>query len=141
MDSDNKIRTAARGMKKKILVADDDEGIRDIFQIILEQAGFEVELKSNGEDLLQNKFITPQLFLIDKQLSGTNGLDICRHLKTQVQTMHIPVIIISASPDIAAQSKKAGADSYIEKPFEVSYLLKVVNHYVNTVNTRVQEKV
>jgi DNA-binding response OmpR family regulator len=116
-------------VKKRILAIDDDEGIRDILKIIFEQAGFNIELKSDGNEVLQNKFTIPDLFLVDKQLSGTNGLDICRQLKSQDSTRNIPVIMISASPDIAKLSKLAGADDYIEKPFEISHLLKMIYRY------------
>ena len=47
---------SAKKIKKKILIADDDPGIQDILTIIFERAGFEVEIKKNGEDLLNNKF-------------------------------------------------------------------------------------
>ena len=56
--------------KKKILIADDDPGIQEIFSIIFENAGFAFEIKENGEDLLKNKFTVPDVFLVDKQLSG-----------------------------------------------------------------------
>ena len=121
---------SAKKIKKKILIADDDPGIQDILTIIFERAGFEVEIKKNGEDLLNNKFTMPDLFLVDKQLSGYNGLDICRYLKSQRHTKNIPVIMISASPDIGRSSREAGADAYIEKPFEISNLVDLVNSYV-----------
>lgn len=118
-------------MKKKILIVDDDPSIRDIFSIIFEKAGYDTQLIGNGEDLLQSKFEIPDLFLIDKQLSGTNGLDICRELKNSPKTKDVPVIMISASPDIGQLSKSAGADDYIEKPFEVKSLLNLVAHFLN----------
>jgi len=121
---------SAKKIKKKIVIADDDPGIQDILSIIFERAGFEVEIKKNGEDLLNNKFTMPDLFLVDKQLSGYNGLDICRYLKSQRHTKNIPVIMISASPDIGPSSREAGADAYIEKPFEISHLVDLVNTYV-----------
>jgi len=121
---------SAKKTRKKILIADDDPGIQDILTIIFERAGFEVEIKKNGEDLLNNKFTMPDLFLVDKQLSGYNGLDICRYLKSQRHTKIIPVIMISASPDIGRSSREAGADAYIEKPFEISNLVDLVNSYV-----------
>ena len=117
-------------VKKRILVVDDDPGIQDIFTIIFEKAGYAIEIKKDGEDVLKNKFTFPDLFLVDKQLSGYSGLDVCRHLKSQEQTKDIPVVMISAAPDIGALSQQAGADSYIEKPFEIKDLLKVVNFYV-----------
>ena len=117
-------------MPKKILVIDDDPGIQDIFQIIFEKAGYSIEIKNNGEDILKNRFTLPHLFLIDKQLSGYNGLDLCRYLKKQKHTMNIPVIMVSAAPDIGNLSEEAGADSYLEKPFEIKGLLKLVEFYL-----------
>jgi DNA-binding response OmpR family regulator len=118
-------------IKKRILIADDDPGIQEIFTLIFERAGFTVDMKMNGEDLVKNKFFLPDIFLIDKQLSGYDGLEICRQLKSWKQTKHIPVIMVSAAPDIAVLSKEAGADDYIEKPFEIKELLALVNRYVN----------
>ena len=102
---------SAKKIKKKILIADDDPGIQDILTILFERAGFEVEIKKNGEDLLNNKFTMPDLFLVDKQLSGYNGLDICRYLKSQRHTKNIPVVMISASPDIGRSSREAASRS------------------------------
>ncbi len=116
--------------KKKILVTDDDPGIRDIFKIIFETAGYDVQMIINGDDLLNNKFEIPDLFLLDKQLSGVDGIDICRYLKEQKATSHLPVIMISANPNIGKLSEEAGADAYIEKPFEVKHLLEMVERYI-----------
>ncbi|WP_152266518.1 response regulator [Agriterribacter humi] len=116
--------------KKNIVVTDDDPGIRDIFKIIFETAGYEVQLITNGDDLLNNKFDIPDLFLLDKQLSGVDGIDICRYLKKQNTTSHLPVIMISANPHIGKLAEEAGADAYIEKPFEVKYLLEMVERYI-----------
>ena len=118
-------------MKQRILIADDDESIRDIFQLILGKAGYQIEVSSTGEDILNNSFVVPDLFLVDKQLAGQNGLDICMHLKSNPETKDIPVIMISASPDIGPLSMAAGADAYIEKPFEIEYLRSVIRHYIH----------
>jgi len=114
---------------RKIIAIDDDPGIQDIFKIIFEREGYVVEIKGDGEDIFWNRFTPPDVFLIDKQLSGTSGLDICRYLKARPATKDIPVIMISASPDIGPASKEAGADDYIEKPFEIDHLLRIVDHY------------
>ena len=113
-------------------MADDDPGIRDIFKIIFERAGYAIEVKEDGRDILKNNYTRPDLFLIDKQLSGMDGLDLCRYLKTHPSTKNIPVIIVSASPDIGLSAKKAGADDYIEKPFEMKYLLKLVERHLHS---------
>jgi len=111
---------------KKILVTEDDPGLQDIYRIILERAGYSVSMYSNGNDLLQNKFELPDLFLLDKQLSGTDGLEICKFLKSQPSTQNIPVIIISATVGIQKLVDSVGADGFIEKPFEKKYLLQIL---------------
>jgi DNA-binding response OmpR family regulator len=118
-------------MKKKILIADDDPGIRDIFKIIFERAGYDIDLKEDASEILKNNFTVPDIFLIDKLLSGVDGLDICRFLKTNPLTLDIPVVMISASPDIGVTSYQAGADDYIEKPFDLTHLLEVVQRNIS----------
>ncbi|HEU5167912.1 MAG TPA: response regulator [Chitinophagaceae bacterium] len=117
-------------MKQKILIADDDESIRDIFNIILAKAGYDIEIKEDANEIFKNNFKIPDLFLIDKLLSGVDGLDVCRHLKNNLATCNIPVVMVSASPDIGAMAIKAGADDFVEKPFELSYLLKVIERNI-----------
>lgn len=117
-------------MQQRILIADDDEGIRDILKLILEAAGYCVDFRSGGEDIINNKFIVPDLFLLDKQLGGHSGLDLCTYLKSREDTKDIPVIMISASPDIGKLSIEAGADAYIEKPFEIDYLRNLIQFYI-----------
>jgi len=118
-------------MKYKILIADDDPGIRDIFKIVLTKAGYDIEVKEEASEIFENKFRIPDLFLVDKLLSGIDGLDICHYLKTKEQTSHIPVIMVSATPDIGIAAAKAGADDFVEKPFELSYLLKVIERNIS----------
>lgn len=129
MSSDNK-NSAKSSNPKTILVADDDPGIQDIFLIILQQAGYVVDLKKDGDDLLKKKFKIPDLFLIDKQLSGSSGLDICRQLKADPKTRNIPTILMSASPDIARLSREVGADAHLEKPFDLNAVLKLIERYI-----------
>ena len=117
-------------MKYKILIADDDPGIRDIFKILLTKAGYDIEVKEDANEIFENKFRIPDLFLVDKLLSGIDGLDICHYLKTNEHTSHIPVIMVSATPDIGIAAAKAGADDFVEKPFELSYLLKVIERNI-----------
>ena len=111
---------------KHVIVTEDDPGLQDIYRIILERAGYRVTIYSNGKQILANHFILPDIFLLDKQLSGTDGLDICRFLKAQDSTRNIPVLIISASAGIEKLVRDSGADGFLEKPFEKRALLKMV---------------
>ncbi|MDQ2720142.1 MAG: response regulator [Bacteroidota bacterium] len=117
-------------MKKKILITDDDAGIQDIFRIIFERAGYEVDIFSEAIPILENDFKCPDLFLLDKQLSGHDGLNVCRFLKNQSSTKEIPVIIVSATPGIGEMANAAGADDFIEKPFQIKELLKKVEKWI-----------
>lgn len=113
-------------MKKKIIIADDDPGIQDIFRIIFEKAGYVTTIFSNGLNLLRNNYELPDIFLLDKQLSGFDGLEICRYLKSRTETKFIPVIMISATPGIRELAKEAGADDFLEKPFIMTQLLNKI---------------
>jgi DNA-binding response OmpR family regulator len=116
---------------KRIFCADDDPGLQEVFPLIFTRAGYDVTMFSNGEELLKNESLPPDLFLLDKQLSGVNGMEICQVLKSQAITKNIPVIIVSASPDLDKQSKAAGADDYIEKPFKMQNLLSMMKKYLS----------
>lgn len=117
-------------MKKRILVTEDDPGAQDIFKIVFEKAGYDVLVNDDGRALLENNFDNPNLFLLDKQLPGVDGLDICKYLKSREDTKNIPVIMVSASPGIANMAKSAGADDCLEKPFHLKELLATVKKYV-----------
>jgi DNA-binding response OmpR family regulator len=117
-------------MQYRILIADDDEGIRDIFKLILEAAGYYVDFRSSGDDLFSGRFVVPDLFILDKQLGSSSGIDLCIYLKQQEATRHVPVIMISAAPDIGKLSVEAGADAFIEKPFEIDYLRNLIKYYI-----------
>ncbi|MEO8854518.1 MAG: response regulator [Ginsengibacter sp.] len=117
-------------MKKKILVTDDDEGVQDIFKLIFERAGYDVDVQGDAFSIFDHKYRRPDLFLLDKQLSGQDGLKVCRYLKSDDNTKNIPVIIVSATPDIGRMAKEAGADDFIEKPFQMKELLNVVAKWI-----------
>ena len=116
--------------KKKILITDDDSGVQDIFKLIFERAGYEVAVYGEAFSIFENKFTTPDLFLLDKQLSGQDGLEVCHFLKNQSETKNIPVIIVSATPGISEMAKEAGADDFLEKPFQMKELLKMVAKWI-----------
>lgn len=117
-------------MKKRILITDDDEGVQDIFKLIFERAGYEVEVFGEALPILENKYQPPDLFVLDRQLSGHDGLKVCKFLKSQNSTRDIPVIIVSATPGIGKLAQEAGANDFIEKPFQIKDLLGVVEKWI-----------
>jgi DNA-binding response OmpR family regulator len=116
-------------MKKKILVTDDDTGIQDVIRIILERAGYSVDISSDAKCIFEDKFDHPDVIVLDRHLSGLDGLDVCRYLKGKKETKNIPIIMVSATPGIDVMAKHAGAEDFIEKPFLMNDLLAVVNRW------------
>ena len=118
-------------MGSKICIIEDDEGIQDVIKIILRRAGYEADIFSDGKAIMENHYLLPDLFLIDKQLPGTDGLTICRHLKDDRNTKDIPIIMMSAYPNVREFSVVAGADDFIEKPFKIETLLGIIRKYLS----------
>lgn len=116
-------------MAKKILIADDDPAIVDALGMILEDAGYEVAQTGNGRRVQEMKDELPDLLLLDIRMSGMDGTAICKHWKSQSQTRHIPIIIVSANRDTKQLAKEAGADDFLEKPFNMNDLLRKVAQY------------
>lgn len=108
---------------KKIMIADDDPGIVDAIEMLLEFEGYEVTSTVDGADVLDLKDDLPDLLLLDIWMSGEDGRDICKKLKQLDATKNIPVIMISASRDIKESAIAAGADDFLAKPFEMNDLL------------------
>lgn len=117
-------------MAKKILVVDDDEGILGAFQAMLESVGYEVKTTPDADYLLKlKKKDLPDLILLDVLLSGADGRDVCKFLRSQKDTKGVPVIIVSAHPSAEKSIKKVGANDFLAKPFKMSELLaKVEKH-------------
>lgn len=115
---------------KKIIIVDDDPGIQDAFRLIFSGEDYDVTIFTDGFSFLKNKFQHPDIFIIDKQLSGVDGLDLCLMLKSREDTRHIPVIMLSASPQIQRLAKAAGADESIEKPFRIRNLRETVERHL-----------
>jgi DNA-binding response OmpR family regulator len=118
-------------MKKKILIVDDDSFIQGILKIIFERSGFEVEASTDGLALLEKRDYWPDFLIIDKNLQGYDGVEICKFLKGRLTTKNIPVLIISGAPGIEPLAKRAGAEEFLEKPFTTRALMSKVWQYVS----------
>jgi CheY-like chemotaxis protein len=117
-------------MAPRICIVEDDESIQDVLRIILKRAGYETTVYASGIPIMEHAYLIPDVFLIDKQLPGVDGLTLCKHLKDDDETKAIPVIMMSAYPNVGDLSILAGADDFIEKPFRINGLLGTINKYV-----------
>ncbi|MDQ2904500.1 MAG: response regulator transcription factor [Ktedonobacteraceae bacterium] len=119
-------------MPKRILVAEDDPGVGDMLQEMLEDAGYDVEIQEDGRAVQQMQEPFPDLLFLDIRLSGTDGRTICRYLKSQEATHALPIILLSAHKDTRQMARDAGADDFLAKPFEMGDLLALITKYLGS---------
>ncbi|RYY70236.1 MAG: response regulator transcription factor [Chitinophagaceae bacterium] len=114
---------------KKILIIDDDPRLRQALSAFLRNAGYDVTAEEGPENLLAGKYERPDIILLDRHLEATDGLDVCRLLKQQPATSAIPIVMISGSPAVKAQAGQAGANDFIDKPFDLRHILKMIQFH------------
>jgi DNA-binding response OmpR family regulator len=120
-------RGAHNGTSGRVLVVEDDEGIRDMLKYNLVTAGFSVQEASDGASGLRTaRSSRPDLILLDLMLPGMSGFDFCRALR---KSSRVPIIMITAKDAEVDKivGLELGADDYITKPFSVREVLARVN--------------
>lgn len=116
-------------MKKQILYVEDDG---DMLEVVAEFMQFEdYQVITDCGRSLDKKLAQYAigLILLDENLNWGWGSDLCRELKENDRTSHIPVILISAVQNIDQIAEACGADTYIRKPFDIYDVIDVVNQY------------
>ncbi|MEL6724530.1 MAG: PleD family two-component system response regulator [Pseudomonadota bacterium] len=108
-------------MTARILVVDDIEANRRLMRAKLEARYYAVALASGGEEALQKATQEqPDIILLDVMMPGMDGFEVCRRLKSNLATRHIPVVMLTALTDIDDRLRglEAGADDFLSKPIE-----------------------
>ena len=106
---------------EKILIIQDSPSVNAMLKFRLEAGGFSVETVETGEEGVEKaKASQYQLILLDYNLPGMNGSQVCRVLKKEEKTRNTPVVFMSAKDEekLSQITKEAGADGYIGLPFE-----------------------
>ncbi|RZK80251.1 MAG: response regulator transcription factor [Pedobacter sp.] len=115
-------------MIKRIHVLEDDEDIRYIIGVLLKDEGYELQLSSTFAEMKTKlKDSVPDLFILDVMLPDGDGASICKDLKSDIFTKHIPIIVMSANDQNKQISLDAGANDYISKPFDIDYIVRRIN--------------
>lgn len=112
-------------MSDRILVVDDDHRVRDVLTRFLEREGYAVIPATSGEEALEHvRAQPPDLVLLDVQLPGIDGYQVCHLLKENPATALIPVTILTGMQDAEARMRgiESGADDFLTKPFEYTLL-------------------
>ena len=110
--------------KKKVLVVDDEKSITKTLALLLETRGYEVDIAETGTQALERARNKPDIVLLDLLLPDIPGFDVCRKLREQKDTRHLPIIILSVRYlyEDKIEGLYLGADDYITKPFEYEEL-------------------
>jgi two-component system phosphate regulon response regulator PhoB len=120
--------------RSHIVIVEDEKDISELLTLQLKKMGHEVSAFDDGTqaiDFVQSLDLTDpetrpvDLFLLDRLLPGTNGLEICKFLRMYKETKHKPILMLTAltSPDQIIEGLDAGADDYVTKPFDIEILM------------------
>ena len=112
--------------RERILVVDDEEDIAELVAYNLERNGYRVTCVASGEVALKSaRANLPDLVILDLMLPGIDGLEVCRTLRRDTKTAHIPVVMLTAKGEEAdvVSGLELGADDYVTKPFSPRILL------------------
>ncbi len=117
--------------KARLLVVEDDQDISSMLKIYFSSQGYEVDLALRGELALEKTRQTmPHLIVLDIMLPDIDGYEVCKRLRSNSRTSHIPVIFLTQKDERSdkLQGLELGADDYITKPFDIEELrLRVQN--------------
>jgi DNA-binding response OmpR family regulator/signal transduction histidine kinase len=125
-------KTGAQKEKPLVLVVDDNADVRTHLQNCL-TPGFNVVEAADGKaGIMEAKSIIPDLILCDVMMPGTDGYEVCRILKADILTSHIPIILLTAKAgrESELEGLETGADDYIAKPFSSAVLLVRINNLI-----------
>lgn len=125
-----KAETTARSVpsapdtRRRVVLIEDDADIAEAISYQLEKVGLHVRVARTGEDGLEAVRRGADLVLLDLNLPGMDGLEVCRMIRRQQTTAHVPIIIVSARADEVDRvlGLEMGADDYVVKPFSLKEL-------------------
>ena len=120
---------------KKILIADDNENIREALSYLLEDEGYKLWLAINGvETLAKVREFRPDILFLDIMMPEMNGYDVCRIIKNDPDLRKTYVIMLTAKGQVAEQERgrEVGADEYVVKPFSPMEILAKIKKILGT---------
>ena len=120
-------------MPKKILIADDDDNIRELIQFTLEDEGYEIHMAKNGKEAEKIALeIKPDLIILDVMMPEKTGYEVCEELRKNPETAKSYVLFLSArgSPVAEKTGKIKGGNEFLVKPFDPEILRRKINDII-----------
>jgi len=122
---------------KRILVADDNEAMRTLMADILPSLGYAVTTAPDGPTAIAELGrCEPHLVLLDIEMPGIDGCEVCRRIKSHPETRSIPVVLVSGRADTSDRAAGAGADAFLQKPFLIDDLRRWLRALLGPVAAR-----
>lgn len=119
--------------RETVLIIDDNQDIRDYVKMLLREKYTVVEAVNGQEGLKQAMKYVPDAIICDVMMPVMDGMECCRRLKTEIQTSHIPVMMLTAyaMDEQKIKGYECGADSYLSKPFSAKLLLTRLRNLID----------
>ncbi len=117
---------------RNILVIDDEKTVHAYLQRKLTRLGYTVVVAEDGEEALEHAFShIPDIILLDVKIPRLNGIEVCKKLKSDQRTQHIPIIMLSAKAQSGEikEGLEAGADRYLCKPVGFPDIVREIRAY------------
>lgn len=119
--------TATTAAKSKVLVIDDQPGIRRLLTEVLTDEGYEVVTAGNGYEGVQRaKEINPAVILMDMKMPGMDGIETLQELKAMRQEDKVIMMTAYGELELVNQAREMGAYAYITKPFDIMAVCRMV---------------
>jgi CheY-like chemotaxis protein len=120
----------------RVLVVEDDAGVRGLLQTVLEDEGLEIVLAADGEEGLQlARTVDPAVVLIDVMMPGLGGPEVIRRLRRPDGSLPFAVLVLTGAVEsVEPLRQELGADAILEKPFDITRLAEQVKRLAGRVD-------
>jgi two-component system response regulator (stage 0 sporulation protein F) len=117
---------------RKILIVDDQYGIRVLLEEVFRKEGYATFQAANGNQALRiTKDKSPELVILDMKIPGMDGLEILKRLKELNAAIQVIMITAYGELDLIEEAKSLGALTYFTKPFDIDEIRQYVGHYLS----------
>lgn len=114
----------------KLILVEDDPALSELLEFRFQKEGYDVRVTPDGDEaLVMAREDLPDLMILDWMIEGTSGIEVCRRLRRDKETAHLPIIMLTAreAEDDRVRGLETGADDYLTKPFSPRELLARVS--------------